>query len=240
MTDDPYVYPGTSILRNKLGITNAGELDRVERLWVTQRARAGVPTGDFDLPHLQAIHRHLFGRLYDWAGAIRTVELGKGGHQFMFRQYIHNGMADVHRRIVAADRPKSLTAEAFAEEAGRIIGDVNYVHPFREGNGRTQLLYLQQLSAVAGQPLDLTQIDPVAWIEASKRAHQADYSLMSQAIRVTLDRGAASRECETKSPAGEVPQMSAAEQARLSAAGSPEGARDAGRRKGRKPSGAGC
>jgi len=50
----------------------------------------------------------------------------------------------------------------------------------------------------------------------------------------------ADRECETKSPAGEVPQMSAAEQARLSAAGSPEGARDAGRRKGRKPSGAGC
>jgi cell filamentation protein len=56
MTDDPYVYPGTTILRNKLGIIDSDELERAERLLSTQR----VPAGDFDLPHLGAIHRHLF------------------------------------------------------------------------------------------------------------------------------------------------------------------------------------
>jgi len=187
MTDDPYLYPGTKVLRNKLGITDADELDRVERLLTTQRAKAGGPTGDFDLLHLQAIHRHLFSRLYDWAGEIRTVEMTKGGHQFMFRQYIGNGMADVHRRVVAADYFTGATRERFAEEAGRVMGDVNYVHPFREGNGRTQLLYLQQLSGVAGHGLVLRHIDGGAWLDASRRAHDADYAPMGQVIRAALE-----------------------------------------------------
>jgi cell filamentation protein len=71
-------------------------------------------------------------------------------------------------------------------EAGRIIGDVNYVHPFREGNGRTQLQYLKQLSERAGHPLDLTRIDPAGWIEASKEAHKARYDLMGRVIAAAL------------------------------------------------------
>ena len=59
-------------------------------------------------------------------------------------------MADVHRRIEASGFLRGLARSDFAGEAGRIIGDVNYVHPFREGNGRTQALYLQQLSGQAG------------------------------------------------------------------------------------------
>ena len=196
MTDDPYVYPDTRILRNKLGIKDANELDRVERLLARQRASEGVPAGDFDLTHLQAIHRHLFQDVYDWAGEIRTVEINKGGDQFMFRQYIGNGMADVHRRIVAADYFKGTNGAAFADETGRIIGDVNHVHPFREGNGRTQLLYLQQLSGVAGHPLVLRHIDADAWIAASKRANLADYTPMSRAIHAALERSAT----RTKSP----------------------------------------
>jgi cell filamentation protein len=194
MSDDPYVYPGSKILRNKLGLRDAGQLEAFERRAVTQRMREGVPTGDFDLTHLRAVHGHLFQDVYDWAGEIRTVELSKPGSQFMFRQYIQNGMADVHRRIVAADYFKGAPREAFADEAARIIGDVNYVHPFREGNGRTQLLYLKQLSEMVGHPLDLRQVEPAAWLEGSKLAHQTDYASMSATIRLALERSAAARE----------------------------------------------
>jgi cell filamentation protein len=193
MTDDPYVYPGTTILRNKLGIRDGAELNRVERLLARQRASEGIPTGDFGLGHLQAIHRHLFSSLYDWAGEVRSVELTKDGHQFMFRQYIESGMADVHRRIVASDYFKGATGSAFAGEAGRIIGDVNYVHPFREGSGRTQLLYLKQLAVNAGHPLDLRHVPAGAWIEASRRAHDADYAPMGRVILTALERSAGSR-----------------------------------------------
>jgi cell filamentation protein len=122
------------------------------------------------------------------AGQIRIVELNKGGDQFMFRQYIQTGMADVHRRTVKANYFKGASQTDFAAGAGEIMGDVNYVHPFREGNGRTQLLYLKQLSIVAGHPLDLRRIDPHMWIEASKRAHQAEYASIGAAIRAALER----------------------------------------------------
>lgn len=88
MNDDPYVYPGTSVLRNKFGIESARDLDQAERLLTTR---------------LRAIHGHLFQDVYAWAGEIRTVEIAKSGHQFMFRRFIESGMADVHRRIVAGN-----------------------------------------------------------------------------------------------------------------------------------------
>ena len=65
---DPYTYPGSAVLRNKLGLTDAAKLDRLERQLVSQRAAEGIPDGDFDLAHLRAIHRHLFQDVYEWAG----------------------------------------------------------------------------------------------------------------------------------------------------------------------------
>ncbi|WP_405030014.1 Fic/DOC family protein [Neorhizobium sp. 2083] len=98
------------------------------------RAREDIPQGDFDLKHLKAIHRHLFQDIFEWAGQVRTVEISKGESQFQFRQYIETGMADVYRRVVKSDFLRGLERSAFAAEAARIMGDVNYVHPFREGN----------------------------------------------------------------------------------------------------------
>jgi len=181
--EDAYVYPGTSILRNLLGIANSERLDRVERRLVVQRTRRGIPEGSFDLAHLRNIHRHLFQDIYEWAGELRTVEINKGGHQFQFRRYIETGMADVHRRLVQGSFLRGLSVPEFAQQAAVIIGDVNYVHPFREGNGRTQAQYLKELAAQAGHDLDLARIDPMARIEASKASHAADYSPMAEVIR---------------------------------------------------------
>lgn len=151
MTDEVYCYaPDSSVLRNKLDIRDAAELARAERQLVLDRVRQGIPSGDFDLGHLRAIHRHLFQDVYAWAGEVRTVEIAKDGHQFQFRRFIETGMADVHARLVDRNQLRGLTREAFADAAAEIIGDVNYVHPFREGNGRVQALYLQQLAAKLG------------------------------------------------------------------------------------------
>jgi cell filamentation protein len=63
------------------------------------------------------------------------------------------------------------------------MGDVNYVHPFREGKGRTQAFYLKQLAEQAGHPIDLTRVEPERWIAASRAAHVGDYAPMSAEIR---------------------------------------------------------
>lgn len=180
--DDPYVHPGTSILKNHFGITDPVNLDRIERSFVAQRITEGVPSGALDLSHLQAIHRHLFQDIYEWAGEIRTVEINKGAQQFQFRQYIHTGMADVHRRLVRSRFLTGLSRQDFAQQVAVIIGDVNYIHPFREGNGRAQLQYLKLLTERAGHPVDLARIDTKRWIEASQVSHAAAYALMARLI----------------------------------------------------------
>jgi cell filamentation protein len=173
---DPYLYPNSDVLRNKLGLRDAAALEQVERALVTQRMAEGVPEGRFDLDHLRAIHRHLFQDLFDWAGEIRRVEIAKGGDQFQFARFIETEMSDVHRRLTEAQFLQSCSPGDFAREAGRIVGDINYIHPFREGNGRVQLQYLRLLADRAGHPIDLTRI------EASKAAFRADYSPMAAEI----------------------------------------------------------
>jgi len=180
--EDPYVYPGTLVLRNLLGITKPAFLDKQERSLVVLRSRKGVPRGDFDLAHLRAIHCHLFQDVYDWAGELRTVEIGKGDQQFQFRQYIQTGMADVHRRLVQSRLLSGLPPAGFAEQAAGIIGDTNYIHPFRDGNGRTQLQYLKQLAGKAGHRLDLARIEGHGWLEASVASHATDYGPMAALI----------------------------------------------------------
>lgn len=180
--EDPYTYPGSSVLQNRLDIRDAETLDRVERAFVVQRMHVGVPRGNFDLPHLQAIHRHLFQDIYDWAGEVRTVDITKGRHMFQYPTFIHNGMRDIERRLNEADFLRGLPPEEFAAQAGPIIGDVNHVHPFREGNGRTQLQYLQQLSDQAGHSLSLEAIDKDRWFQASIASHNCDYRPMAEEI----------------------------------------------------------
>jgi cell filamentation protein len=186
MTDDPYVYPGTTILRNKLNIIDAADLELAERRYSTIRSRQGIPTGSFDLKHLRAIHHHLFQDIFDWAGEIRTVEISKGDSHFQFRQYIEIGMADVHRRLSSTSFLRGLDRKEFAVKAAAIMGDVNYVHPFREGNGRTQLQYFKQLCEYAGHTLDLTRIVPADWLEASIAAHRGEYNRMADVITIAL------------------------------------------------------
>ena len=96
MTDKVYCYPPDyTVLRHIPGITDADKLDRVERRAVLACSEQGPPTGDFDLAHLRAIHRHLFQDIYEWAGEVRTVEISKGRTGFMPRRFIETGMGDI-------------------------------------------------------------------------------------------------------------------------------------------------
>ena len=187
MSDRDYCYPPVySVLRNRLGIRDGPALEAAERELVAQRLLEPVPAGDFDLDHLKAIHRHLFQDVYAWAGELRTVEIAKDGSRFQPRRFIETGMADIHRRIVMAGYFWGLGPDGFAEGAGPVLGDVNHVHPFREGNGRTQLQYLKQLAARAGHALDLTRIDRTAWLDASRRANTGEHAIMTRWIRRAL------------------------------------------------------
>ena len=177
-----YRYDGSKVLRNKLNIRAQAKLNQAERRLVRQRMEEGLPRGDFDQKHLQAIHRHLFQDVYRWAGQFRQVNIAKGPHWFLPHDRLTVGMRDIHKRLKARKFLKGLDRQAFAREAGQILGDINFLHPFREGNGRTQLQFLKLLGERAGHTVDLTRLDGKRWIEASIQANNAEYDLMSRCI----------------------------------------------------------
>ena len=85
--------------------------------------------------------------------------------------------------------PRTATSSSFAEAAGPILGDVNHVHPFREGNGRVQLQYLEQLAAQAGHAIALERVDPGLWLTASRASHGGDYRpMVTEIMRTLADR----------------------------------------------------
>jgi len=182
-----YKYPGTDVLRNTLGIRDQQQLTKVEARLVRVRLEQGAPKGNCDLPHLQAIHRHLFQDVYSWAGELRKVDFHKTDW-FLPHSRIEMGMRDVHQRLMRQDYLQGLKRGEFAVEAGKIMGDVNYAHPFREGNGRTQLQYLKQLAQKAAHPINLTKLQREPWIEASIASNRGNYALMAKCIEGALVR----------------------------------------------------
>ena len=195
MSDELYCYPPDyRVLKNRLDIRDGDVLAAAEAEFVRTRIEQGSPSGQFDLNHLRDIHHHLFQDVYEWAGEVRQVEISKGGHQFPPKRFIEAGMADVHRRLVEQKYFTGAHKEIFVQDVGGIIGDVNYVHPFREGNGRTQLQYLKQLGDRAGFAVDISKLDPDEWINASIRSHAGDYDGMRLCLAaITTERAGRGR-----------------------------------------------
>jgi cell filamentation protein len=184
---DDYYYPGTDVLRNKLGIQDKEELERTERRLVEQRLAEGCPEGNFDLAHLQAIHLHLFQDVYEWAGQLRTVDMYKSAPgEFQPSERIEMAVRGAHELAVRADFLRNMNVWEFSDKAAQIIGDINQAHPFREGNGRTQFEFLEQLGERAGHNVDTTKIERAAWMEASIEASQGNYGAMNDQIRAAI------------------------------------------------------
>jgi cell filamentation protein len=137
---DPYLDPASGVLRNRLGITSQMELDQAEAALSASRLidleRRRLP-GGYDLSHLRAFHRFILGYIYDWAGELRTAAISKGS-VFCLPQHLHSYAADVFGRLETADLLQGLPRDRFVTQLAQFLADVNALHPFREGNGRTQ------------------------------------------------------------------------------------------------------
>ena len=173
MTWDPYLDLQSGLLRNRLGITDAGELRHVEAALTASRIydliRSPIP-GAYDLAHLRAFHRQIFQDLYDWAGELRTVSIGRGSRVFSLPQHLEADAGELFGWLARDDLTE-------------LYADLNALHPFRDGNGRTQRAFLGQLAVEAGHPIHWAAMDPAENNAASKAAHEGD----NDAVRSLLD-----------------------------------------------------
>lgn len=169
MASDPYTYPGTDTLRNRLGIADEQSLVAAERRFTLARgaeaARLSFPaTAD----GYRALHKHLFQDLYDWAGQDRTVNIAKGGSNFAHVPYIAREMDKLFADMATKNSFRGLSRDEFFDRLGNHINEMNAVHPFREGNGRTMRQHAAQLARDAGHPIRIASIDKTAWMDASR------------------------------------------------------------------------
>ena len=162
---DPYVYPGTNILKNVLGIQDQQMLDDAEADYVSLRLRElaeNTLEGDYDVDHLTKMHKYIFQDIYEWAGKIRTINIEKeepalGGLSIEYsdKTKIETDLSGILNNMVSRfwdglsldDRIK-----CFSED----LAAVWKVHGFREGNTRLAVTFCCQFIEAQGIPIDRT------------------------------------------------------------------------------------
>ena len=165
---DDYCYAGTTVLKNKLDLRDAAELADFEAEVSDARADEEAPAGDLDFKHFKAVHGHLFQDVYDWAGEIRTVRISKDDSMFCYPENIEGEARKLFSQLKKEGYLKNLSAKDFAGKSAHFLSELNAIHAFREGNGRTQRAFLFMLGRQAGHEVDMTRIDPRAWNDASR------------------------------------------------------------------------
>lgn len=181
---DPYCYPNSRILKNKLDIHDFDKLLEAERRLSKYRAVElfnDPMKGRFDLKHLQKIHAYLFQDVYSWAGKIRTVDIAKGN--LFCRVFAIEAEAE---RIFGELRDekylKDLPAGKMAERLAYYLAEINALHPFREGNGRTQREFIRQLAYQNNYFLSYAGITSEEMISASQESFKLNYQPLKELI----------------------------------------------------------
>ncbi|CAM3722462.1 Adenosine monophosphate-protein transferase VbhT [Pseudomonas reidholzensis] len=186
--DDPFV-DANGVLLNNLGLTDTASLSVAEADLSSARLIELLENpikGEFSLAHLCAIHGHIFQDVYPWAGQPRLVDTGKGDTMFLPHQLIEERFRGVTERLSRTRFLSDLHGdlEAFSNEAGTVFAEINHIHTFREGNGRTQREFLALLAARAGFEISWAGVSDRAMIEACAEARQLHEPSCRKLIRL--------------------------------------------------------
>jgi cell filamentation protein len=180
-TED-YCYPGTDVLKNKLGIRDDGDLTIAEREITSLKLLMlyNMPTArEFNLDSLCRIHQIICDDIYEWAGQIRKGEfLSKGGSIFCRGPYIAESANKIFANILKDNNLVELNKSDFIKKMAYYMGEVNALHPFREGNGRTSREFFRELSLNADYTLDFSETEKEALLTADIEAFNGQYEYL--------------------------------------------------------------
>ncbi len=154
---DKYTYPGTSILINNFNELDQKTLEEKETsitTWILIDLHLEPIRGNFDFFHLQAIHSALFCAIYPFAGEVREVSISKGQVPFCLPIHISSFADYIFSELKKDNHLKGLEDEHFKEKLIYYMGELNALHPFREGNGRALREFFRVLCLEAGWSLE--------------------------------------------------------------------------------------
>ena len=184
--DKKYCYPRTNVLKNKLNIRDIDMLHNAERDYSAIRQaeldKKGV-TGDFSIKHLCSIHKHLFQDIYSWAGKIRTVDISKGTI-FCLVLFKEVQFDNLYKKLKQDNYLTNISdKKEMAIRLAYYLGELNMIHPFREGNGRTQRVYIEQLCKNNGKfEIDFSEVTKDEMLNASIQSAKLNNNLLEEII----------------------------------------------------------
>ncbi|WP_263373346.1 Fic/DOC family protein [Granulicella aggregans] len=193
-TNDPHSELGNACPRNLFKLTNYADLHALEAPLVFTRIgemRDRGVTGDFDTAHLLDIHKYLFQDVFPWAGELRVVDISKGNTNFGPAMQIGSALHELFNKLAKEKLLTNLNTLSFITRAAFYLGEINAIHPFREGNGRSQREFIRPLALHAGHPLSWslvgTGFTQQQMIDASILSHtQGDNTQLAAIIEAAL------------------------------------------------------
>lgn len=182
--NNKYCYPNTDVLINKFGIKDSIKYYSLERsLSSARQASINIHPlpGKLDFNHLKAIHEYLFQDIFSWAGETRTVNIAKTD-LFCLVQHIDSFGNDIFEKLKLNNYLKNLKRDEFVIQLVNLLGDINALHPFREGNGRTQREFIRYVAAINGYGLDWSKVNMQENIIASHESLNGDNKKLEMII----------------------------------------------------------
>lgn len=185
-------YPGTTVLINKLGLQEQDALNDAEYMSVSIYTAELMKT-DFTEPFTFEfycyIHKVLFGDIYDWAGEIRTVDISKKGTNFCRSGNIRSLGKAKFDYLQRNNEFNSLSRDEYIKEIADFYHELNMLHPFREGNGRTERLFFSLLLKRNGNSIDFAKCDTDFLMMAAMYAAQGVIDYLEDFFRSSVDFG---------------------------------------------------
>ena len=183
---DPYCYKGTSVLKNRLGTRKQDVLDEFEAAFTARRFRSPLPQGSLTPTHYCSVHRHLFGDIYAWAGRFRITRISKGDSTFCYPENIPAQMRALFGALKVENCFSGLDQKDFSTRSAHFLAELNAIHAFREGNGRTQLAFFTLLADRAGHPVRQATLQPEAILDAMIASFKGDEALLVSVIHALI------------------------------------------------------
>lgn len=188
--DDYYCYPDSPVLKNELGIKDEKELDAAERE-ITSLKIAKLNDepleGELNFDYVKRIHKYLFDGIYEWAGEVRRTDISKG-NIFCQHELIEVNAEVLFNELKSENYLEGLDKETIIKRLAYYLGDLNTIHPFREGNGRVQRLFIRELASRAGYLINFNGITPEEMIKASDTAFHYEYEPMEAIIAKSIKK----------------------------------------------------
>lgn len=185
-----YCYPNSNTLINKLDIKDEKTLQKYEAKITAAKLLAlrqkGI-IGNFDIEHLNKIHTYLFEDIYPFAGKFRNENIAKGVFRFAEWEYIEPELQRLLKQLKDENYLSGLSKKELAEKLAYYLSELNVLHPYREGNGRTIREFIRELALKNGYNLNLSKVSPQDFLNASIESI-ADTTNLTNLISICLEK----------------------------------------------------